>query len=135
MLIIFTCYFLLYVLIMSHKRYRKRRGIRSLSDCNGIRTHSDLVRKRTLSHLAKLAKWLSCFVNTHRTNIQIYVEISDMFLSTCARSTIAKQSVQSRSRCSGVFNVNVGHISHLGLVFLLLTLIRWLQTGLLALIL
>ena len=27
-----------------------------LSDCNGIRTHNHLVRKRTLNHLAKLAK-------------------------------------------------------------------------------
>ena len=28
----------------------------SLSDCNGNRTHNHLVRKRTLNHLAKLAK-------------------------------------------------------------------------------
>ena len=27
-----------------------------LSDCNGTRTHNHLVRKRTLNHLAKLAK-------------------------------------------------------------------------------
>ena len=30
-----------------------------LSDCNGIRTHNHLIRKRTLNHLASLAKWLS----------------------------------------------------------------------------
>ena len=29
-----------------------------LSDCNGTRTHNHLIRKRTLNHLAKLAKWL-----------------------------------------------------------------------------
>ena len=32
----------------------------SLSDCNGTRTHNHLVHKRTLNHLAKLAKRLSC---------------------------------------------------------------------------
>ena len=34
---------------------RSRRHIRSLSDSNGIRTHNQLVRKRTLNQLAKLA--------------------------------------------------------------------------------
>ena len=43
---------------------RSRRHIWSLSDSNGIRTHNHLVRKRTLNHLAKLAKWLSCVVST-----------------------------------------------------------------------
>ena len=36
----------------------------TLSDINGIGTHNQLVRKRTLNHLAKLAKWLSCVVST-----------------------------------------------------------------------
>ena len=44
---------------------RSRRHIWSLSDSNGIRTHNHLVRKRTLNHLAKLAKWLSCVVSTY----------------------------------------------------------------------
>ena len=38
-----------------------RRYIWSLSDCNGIRIHCHLVRKRTFNHLVKLvnlAKWL-----------------------------------------------------------------------------
>ena len=46
---------------------RNRRDIWSLSDSNGIRTHKDLVRKRTLNHLAKLAslaKWLSVRLRT-----------------------------------------------------------------------
>ena len=37
---------------------------RPLSDCNGTRTHNHLVRKRTLKHLAKLAKWLSVRLRT-----------------------------------------------------------------------
>ena len=31
----------------------------SLSDCNETRTPNHLVHKRTLNHLAKLAKWIS----------------------------------------------------------------------------
>ena len=36
-----------------------------LSDSNETRTHSHLVRKATLTHLAKQAKWLSCVVSTY----------------------------------------------------------------------
>ena len=36
-----------------------------LSSRNGIPTHNHLIRNRTLDHLAKLAKWLSCFVSTY----------------------------------------------------------------------
>ena len=39
-----------------------RRHIWSLSDRNVIPTHNHLVPKRTLNHLAKLPKWLSCVV-------------------------------------------------------------------------
>ena len=41
---------------------RNRRDMWSLNNSNGIRTHNHLVRKRTLNHLAKLTKWLSCVV-------------------------------------------------------------------------
>ena len=34
-------------------------------DTKDIRTHNHLVRKRTLNHLAKLAKWLGCVVSTY----------------------------------------------------------------------
>ena len=34
-------------------------------DSNGILTHTYLVHKRTLNHLAKLVKWLSCVVRTY----------------------------------------------------------------------
>ena len=58
---------LLYLLAMSHTRFRvnphslnvkellaqSRCEIWSLSDCNCTRTHSDLVHKQTLNHLAK----------------------------------------------------------------------------------
>ena len=41
-----------------------RRDIWNLTHCNEIRTHSQLVRKRTLNHLVKLIKWLSWVVST-----------------------------------------------------------------------
>ena len=37
----------------------------SLSESNGIQTRNHLVCKRTFNRLAKLAKWLSCVVNTY----------------------------------------------------------------------
>ena len=46
---------------------QSRRNIRSLSDCSRTRTHNNLICKRTLSHPAKLVKWLSCVVSTYYT--------------------------------------------------------------------
>ena len=51
-----------------------------LSDSNGIRTHNHLVRKETLNHLAKLAKWLSCVVRTY-----LYAAFDCMLLSCHVR--------------------------------------------------
>ena len=51
-------------------------SIWSLSECNGIRTHNHLARKRTLKHLAKLTKWLGCIVSTC-----LYGELDCMLLS------------------------------------------------------
>ena len=36
-----------------------------MNDCNWTRTHNHLVRKQTLNHLVKLAKWLSWVVSTY----------------------------------------------------------------------
>ena len=59
---------------------RSRREIWRWSDCNWIRTHNHLVHKRTLNHLAKLAKWLSCVVSTY-----LYGAFDCMFLSCHVR--------------------------------------------------
>ena len=45
------------------------------SDCNWARTQNHLVFKRTLNHLAKLAKWLSCVLCTY-----LYGGIDCMYL-------------------------------------------------------
>ena len=44
---------------------RSRHHIWSLIDSTGIRTHNNLVLKRTLNYLAKVAKWLSCVLSTY----------------------------------------------------------------------
>ena len=59
---------------------RSRRHISRLSDCNGTRTHNHLIRKRTLNHLAKLAKRLSCAVSTY-----LYGAFDCIFLSILVR--------------------------------------------------
>ena len=51
-----------------------------LSDCNWNRTHNLSVRKRTLNHLAKLAKSLSCVVSSY-----LYGTSDCMFLSCHVR--------------------------------------------------
>ena len=52
-----------------------RRKIWSLTDCKWARTQNHLVRKQTLNHLAKLAKWLSYVVSTY-----LYGALNCMFL-------------------------------------------------------
>ena len=51
-----------------------------LSGCNGTRTRNHLVHKRTLNHLAKLAKLLNCVVSTY-----LYGAFDCMFLSCHVR--------------------------------------------------
>ena len=55
---------------------RNREDIWSLSDCNGTRTHNDLVPKRTLNYLAKLMKLFNWIVSTY-----LYVPLECMFFS------------------------------------------------------
>ena len=59
-----------------------RRHVWSSSDSNEIRTHNHLVPKRTLNHLAKLAKWWSCAVSTYLYDAFVcmlsrYVQVSE----------------------------------------------------------
>ena len=43
----------------------------TICDSNSIQTHNHLVRKRTLNHFAKLAKWLTCVVSTYLYGIHL----------------------------------------------------------------
>ena len=64
-----------YVIVISCYS-KSKRGIWSLSDCNEIRTHNQLIRRPILSSLAKIAKWLSCVVSYY-----LYDALDWMFLS------------------------------------------------------
>ena len=59
---------------------RSRHEIWSLSYCNWNGAHNHSVRKRTLNHLAKPAKWLNCVVSTY-----LYSVFNCMFLSCQVR--------------------------------------------------
>ena len=50
------------------------------NDCNWTRTQNHLVHKRTLNHLAKLTKWLSCVLSTY-----LYGVFDCIFLSCHVR--------------------------------------------------
>ena len=69
-----TLYICLYV---KELLVRNRRNIWSLSDCNEIRTHIHLLRKRTLDHFTKLTKSLSCVMSTY-----LYGAFYSIFLSS-----------------------------------------------------
>ena len=75
------------------------REIWSLSDCNWTRTHNHWVRKRTLNHLAKLAKWLICVWSTYLYGtfdcmlLSCRVRVSEWIhtlYSLCSHSSLAK---------------------------------------------
>ena len=59
---------------------QSRREVWRLNDCCWTRTQNHLVLKRTLNHLAKLAKWLSCVLSTY-----LYGVFNCMFLSCHVR--------------------------------------------------
>ena len=81
---------------------RSRRHIWTLSDWNGTRTHNHLVRKRTINHLAKLAKWLSCAVSTYlyggfdciflSCHVRVWEWIHTLQLPECQGTPCSKQA-------------------------------------------
>ena len=91
---------------------RNRCEIWSLSDCNWIRTHNQLVRKRTLNYLAKLAslaKWLSVRLQTNWFWVRIQLQeivcylilVSDLRSEAKgSRSSPAATYVQRWALCS-----------------------------------
>ena len=81
---------------------RSRRHIWRLSDCNGTRTHNHLVRKRTINHLAKLVKWLSCALSTYlygafdcmllSCHVRVWEWIHTLPLPECQGTPCSKQA-------------------------------------------
>ena len=60
---------------------RSRREISRLSDCNWIRTQNQLVRKRTLNHLASFAKWLSVRLRTKWFWARIQLQSLNLYIT------------------------------------------------------
>ena len=88
-----------------------RHHIWSLSGRNEIRTHNHLVRKRTLKHLVKLAKWSSCVVSSILYGafdymlISCHVQVSEWIhtlhsLPECQRSSGWKLYWKFSAKCA-----------------------------------
>ena len=103
----------------------------SLSNSNEIGTHNDLVRKRTLNHLAKLAKWLSCVMSTvHLTVCSYYVTYESTVCSYLNAKELFAQNrrdIWSLSSCNETRNHNHSVCKHL---FRLQTKWLWLRAPL-----
>ena len=85
----------------------------SLSDCSRTPTYNHLVHKRTLNHLAKLAKWLSCVVSTYlygafdcmfsSCHIRVLEWMHTLYLPECQGIPCSKlaPNIWSLSDCNG----------------------------------
>ena len=60
-------------MLLSHSAIQRKHlnTILYVTASNGIQTHNHLVRKRTLNHFVKLAKWLTCVVSTYLYGIHL----------------------------------------------------------------
>ena len=73
----------------------------SLSDSNGIWTRNHLVRKRTLNHLTKLAKWLGHVVSTYLCDAVCYYRVTYVFQSeSTLHSCLNAKELLGRSKCN-----------------------------------
>ena len=74
-------------MIQFGKELEKFNWFWSLIDCNWTLTQNDLVCKQALNHLAKLAKWLSCFEYLSVRCIWLYVLVMSytchIFFESC----------------------------------------------------
>ena len=76
----------------------------SLSDSNVIQNHNHLVRKQTLNHLAKLAKWLSCVVSICTAHLTVcYYHVTYEFQS--------ESTLYGLPECQGTPYIEAGAIS------------------------
>ena len=79
-----------------------RHEVSILSNSNWIRINKHLVHKRTLNHLAKFPKWLSCVVSTYLYNafdcifISCHVRVSELIytlqLAKCQGTPCLKEA-------------------------------------------
>ena len=91
---------------------QNRRNIWSLSDCNGTWADNHLVRTRTLNHLAKLAKRLSCVVRTNLYLIWLHFLIISCLI--ILRRTWHDRKIQSNASYILVITTQVIRFASLG---------------------
>ena len=98
-LLIINC-FVLKLFLKPHWKFE------SISDCNGTWTHNHLVRKGTLKHLAKLAKWLRCVVSTYTVKWTVqYLQHSSTIWPVWLNSWVFLYELSGcgfKSRCSNL---------------------------------
>ena len=70
-----------------------------LCDCNGTRTHNNLVRKRTLNYLASFAKWSSVHLRTKRLWIRVPMQSLKLHISRLFRATKTFLDIQATTEC------------------------------------
>ena len=103
----------------------------SLSNCNETPTHTHVIRKRTLNHLAKLAKWLSCVMSTvHLIVCSYYVTYeSTVYSYLNAKELFAqnRRDIWSLSNCNETRSHNHLVCKHL---FRLVTKWLWVRAPL-----
>ena len=81
-------------------RYGNRHDICRLHDCNGTRTHSHLVCKRTLNYLAKLAnlvKWLSACSQTKKMSVQVPLQSEIYYYHYSVGNLLCKKLIMKNS--------------------------------------
>ena len=79
----------------------------NISDCNWTWTHNHLVHKRTLDHLVKLAKWLSCVVSTY-----LYGASDCMFLSCHVSLVSLTHAIALAQTHSQAYSFHLRDLSH-----------------------
>ena len=71
------------------------------NDYNWTRTQSHLVHIRTLNHLAKLAKWLSCVLSTYLHNafdsifLSCHVRVSHSIVAWMSKNSLVEAGAKS----------------------------------------
>ena len=110
-------------------------GTVKYNDCNWTRTRNHLVRKQTLNHLAKLAKWFSCVVSIYLYGafdymfLSCHIYISEWTLYSCLKVkellAWSRCKICSLSECNWTRTHN--HLVRKGTLNHLAKLVKWLS--------
>ena len=115
---------------------RNSRNIRSLSDCNEIRTQNHLVHRQTRNNSAKLTKWFSWVVSTYLyggfdcmfllRHVRISEWLDTLYLPECQGTPCLKQAWYLKLKWP-TRNRTQNHILHKRILNHLAKLTEWLS--------